>query len=157
MHNALALELVVDLFKVAKRNNTPPVKVVLDLVNLHACPRMRAQRLDLLSRQRMSIYEAVLKKVVERHNVGFAVIHAAEPSHSSGLDQFTRLRLTHGFGDSLLVAEPHHQVLSAVEKLGHGLGHTPSELPFELLTCRSFLGTLKWQRPASVHLGSSQS
>src|SRR5215831_19426489 len=78
--DALALSYVLYLFIEAESEHAAPMGVVFDLVHLQTSVRVVAQNVDFVAGRRLHIDAIVIEKIMNRHDIGFAVIAATEPS-----------------------------------------------------------------------------
>src|SRR5262249_19041568 len=77
--DTLALSCVLYLFIEAESEYAAPMGVVSDLVHLQTSVRVVAQNVDFVAGRRLHVDATVIEQIMNRHDVGFAVIAATEP------------------------------------------------------------------------------
>jgi hypothetical protein len=101
--NVVSFDLVVDFFKVPKRDRALPMKIIPNPTNLQTRSRVSTQGLNLSPRQRVTVNFPLVNQVIDRHHVRLIPIDTAEVAHFAGIDDGPGLNLIQTFshGESI--------------------------------------------------------
>ena len=86
--NPRSLAVVDNLFVLSKRRCAPPVKVVLDAIDLQASARVRTHGVNFFPGKRMTVDVVVLANVIDGHDIRTRFIDATQPPQPSLPDDF---------------------------------------------------------------------